>query len=60
MEPGINVLMAVGDGAILAGPGWATPPTLDGGDWTLRFDQPATPTRGDAEREELTGFMRDQ
>jgi hypothetical protein len=28
------VLMAVGEWAILAGPGWATPPTLDGGEWT--------------------------
>ena len=28
------VLMAVGEWAILAGPVWATPPTLDGGEWT--------------------------
>jgi hypothetical protein len=28
------LLMAVGEWAILAGPGWATPPTLDGGEWT--------------------------
>ncbi len=29
-----RVLMAVGEWASLAGPGWATPPTLDGGEWT--------------------------
>jgi hypothetical protein len=28
------LLMAVGEWAILAGPGWATAPTLDGGEWT--------------------------
>jgi hypothetical protein len=27
-------LMAVDEGAILAGPEWATPPTLDSGEWT--------------------------
>ncbi len=29
-----GVLMAVGEWAILAGPVWTTPPTLDGGEWT--------------------------
>ena len=31
---GKPLLVAVADGAIMAGPDGATPPTLDGGQWT--------------------------
>jgi hypothetical protein len=30
----LDVLMAAGEGAILAGPVWATPRKVDGGEWT--------------------------
>ena len=33
-SPRMNVLMAAADGAIMAGPDGARPPTLDGGQWT--------------------------
>jgi len=34
LDGDFGLLMAVGEWAILAGPGWATAPTLDGGEWT--------------------------
>jgi hypothetical protein len=34
IEPLLTVLMAVGEWASFAGPGRATPPALDGGEWT--------------------------
>jgi len=39
------VLMAVDEGAILAGPGWATPPTLGGGEWTSPVGAVSDPTQ---------------
>ena len=37
-------VMAVGEWVILAGPGWATAPTLDGGEW----DQPGVSKQSNA------------
>ena len=40
-----NVLIAADRATILAGPGWATPPALDGGEWTRPVSRRLSPDR---------------